>query len=104
MIDVLILRLDAPLVSFDSPQIWTRCQTPPAHPERLLAMLFNNFWYTNFVADEHGVMEFQFDLVWRGDDSGDAAALAEALMSEPVVVINPALPEQPSFLKHLYQP
>jgi hypothetical protein len=49
-------------------------------------------------------MEFQFDLLWRGDASSDAAALAEALTSEPVVVINPALPEQPSFLKHLYQP
>jgi hypothetical protein len=49
-------------------------------------------------------MEFQFDLVWQGDAPRDAAALAEALMSEPVVVINPALPEQPSFLDHLYQP
>ena len=81
---------DAPLVSLDSPQIWTRRQTPPAHPERLLAMLFNNFWYTNFVADEHGVMEFQFDLVWREklDSPAAAAELADALVAEPVVLIN----------------
>ena len=67
-------------------------------------MIYNNFWYTNFLGDEPGVMEFQFDLVWRRDSGSDAAVLAEALTSEPVVVINPALPEQPSFLKHLYQP
>ena len=34
-------------------------------------MIYNNFWYTNFLGDEPGVMEFQFDLVWRGDDAGD---------------------------------
>jgi alpha-mannosidase len=95
---------DAPLLTFDGPQPLARRDRPPRRSGRLLAMIYNNFWYTNFLGDEPGVMEFQFDLVWRGDNSGDAAALAEALMSEPVVVINPALPEQPSFLKHLYQP
>ena len=49
-------------------------------------------------------MEFQFDLAWRPDAGGDPAALAEALTGEPVVVINPALPEQPSFIERLYQP
>ena len=49
-------------------------------------------------------MEFQFDLAWRPDASGDPAALAEALTGEPVAVINPALPEQPSFIERLYQP
>ena len=33
----------------------------------MLAMVFDNFWFTNFVADSHGVMEFQFDLAWRRD-------------------------------------
>ena len=95
---------DAPLLTFDSPQPLARLDRPPARTGRLLAMIYNNFWYTNFLGDEPGVMEFQFDLVWQGDAPRDAAALAEALMSEPVVVINPALPEQPSFLDHLYQP
>ena len=67
-------------------------------------MLYNNFWYTNFLGDEPGVMEFQFDLAWHPDTDGDPAALAEALTGEPVVVINPALPEQPSFIERLYQP
>jgi hypothetical protein len=95
---------DAPLLTFDRPQPLARLDRPPSRTGRLLAMIYNNFWYTNFLGDEPGVMAFQFDLVWRGDNSGDAAVLAEALVSEPVVVINPALPEQPSFLKHLYQP
>lgn len=29
------------------------------------AILFNNIWYTNFMGDEAGVMEYSFDL-WRG--------------------------------------
>jgi len=94
---------DIPLVTFDRPQPLARLDYPPPSTGRLLTMIYNNFWYTNFLGDEPGVMEFQFDLAWRADDSGDAAALAEALTSEPVVVINPALPEQPSFLKRLYQ-
>ena len=95
---------DAPLVTFDRPTPLARLDRPPPRTGRLLAMIYNNFWYTNFLGDEPGVMEFQFDLVWQRDAAGDPAAWAEALMSEPVVVINPALPEQPSFLKHLYQP
>jgi Glycosyl hydrolases family 38 N-terminal domain len=96
---------DMPLVSLGSPQIWTRCQTPPAHPERLLAMLFNNFWYTNFVADEHGVMEFQFDLVWREKlDTRAAAELADTLVSEPVVLINSGGKDDPIVMQRLFNP
>lgn len=95
---------DAPLVTFDRPQPLAHLDRPPPGTGRLLAMIYNNFWYTNFLGDEPGVMEFQFDLLWRADDSGDPAALAEGLASEPVVVINPALPEQPSFLQRLYRP
>jgi hypothetical protein len=97
---------DAPLLTFDSPQIWTRRQTRPAHPERLLAMLFNNFWYTNFVADEHGVMEFQFDLVWRKQLPSAAAAgeLADALVSEPVVLIQTAGQDETLVRRRLFTP
>jgi hypothetical protein len=95
---------DAPLVSLGGPQIWTRLQTPPEHPERLLAMLFNNFWYTNFVADEHGVMEFQFELVWRDKlDLPAAAELADSLVAEPVVLINASGTDDPIVLERLYK-
>lgn len=87
-------------------QIWTRCQTPPSHPERLLAMLFNNSWYTNFAADEHGVMEFQFELAWREKlDSPDAAAdLAGSLVADPVVLINSGSESDPVAMQRLFTP
>jgi hypothetical protein len=51
-------------------------------------------------------MEFQFDLAWRKLLSGDAEAdcLATTLVTDPVIVINPALPEDPAFIKNLYKP
>ena len=65
-------------------------------PGRILAMVFNNVWFTNFVADSHGAMEFQFDLAWQPTDaknpSVDPADQADTLVSEPQVVINPDLP------------
>jgi hypothetical protein len=95
---------DAPLVTLGSSSTLAMRQTPPKDPHRLLAMLFNNFWYTNFVADEHGIMEFQFDLVWEPGAGGRPADLAAALASEPVTLINPQAPEDPRMLKDLFQP
>jgi hypothetical protein len=95
---------DAPLVTFGSGSTLARRESPPEDSHRLLAMLFNNFWYTNFAADEHGIMEFQFDLVWRPDGHPPAQDLAEALVAEPTVLINPASAEDPRVIRHLYQP
>jgi hypothetical protein len=97
---------DAPLVTFGGPQPLARLERPPARTGRLLAMVYNNFWYTNFLGDEPGVMEFQFNLVWRpgATEDSEAEKLAEALLAEPVVVINPSLPENPAVMKHLFHP
>ena len=67
-------------------------------------MVFDNFWFTNFVADSHGVMEFQFDLAWCKvlPVSVRAADVARTLSSEPVVLINPGLKEDPIVMKRLY--
>jgi hypothetical protein len=97
---------DTPLVSLDGPHPLARLAAPPPRTGRLLAMVYNNFWYTNFVADSPGVMEFQFDLTWRdriGDDA-EAEAVAQTLVTDPLMVINPAQPEHPLFLEHLYRP
>ncbi len=67
-------------------------------------MVFNNFWYTNFVADEHGIMEFQFDLVWYPDAAGSAHDLAEALVTDPVVLLNPGTREDARVVENLYRP
>ena len=97
---------DAPLITLDGPHPKSRLTAPPARTGRVLAILYDNFWYTNFQGDSPGVMEFQFDLAWRRQLAGDAeaAALAESLVAEPVMVINPAMPEHPLFLRHLYRP
>ncbi len=67
-------------------------------------MVFNNYWYTNFVADSHGVMEFQFDLAWRKEIDGPAGDQADALTLEPQVLINPALKEDPQVIRDPYRP
>ena len=82
--DWLWVSRDAPLLTFNSPEIWKR-RTTPAPTDRLLPVIFNNFWYTNFVGDEHGVMQFQFDLLWRSSIP-DPQSLADTVVSEPVVV------------------
>ncbi|MCZ7639453.1 MAG: hypothetical protein M5U12_27460 [Verrucomicrobia bacterium] len=97
---------DAPLITLDGPHPKSRITAPPPRTGRLLAILFDNFWYTNFQGDSPGVMEFQFDLVWRAElaDDREADALAQTLTTDPVIVLNPALPEHPLLLEHLFRP
>lgn len=97
---------DAPLVTFDGPHPKSRLTEPPPRPGRVVTLLYDNFWYTNFQGDSPGVMEFQFDLVWRRTLGGDdeASVLAESLVVEPVMVLNPSHPEHPLFLRHLFSP
>ena len=95
---------DAPLVAFGHAPTLALRQSPPADPHRLLAMLFNNFWYTNFAADEHGIFEFQFDLVWRPSTDNRVPDLAAALVGDPVTLIEPGSREDPRVLKNLFQP
>ena len=97
---------DAPLITLDGPHPKSHLTTPPARTGRVLAILYDNFWYTNFQGDSPGVMEFQFDLVWRHQlaDEREAESLAGALVTEPVMVLNPSLPEHPLFIQDLYQP
>ena len=95
---------DAPLIAFGASPTLAHYRVPPRDMHRLRAMIFNNFWYTNFVADSHGIMEFQFDLIWRPANSADSAAVATALVTEPVVLINPDLKEDSRVIRDLYQP
>ncbi len=97
---------DAPLLALGEHNTLAKRTERPRNADRMFAMVFNNLWYTNFVADSHGVMEFQFDLACEKNLSGDAAAeqLAESLLAEPQVVINPKEKENPLFLERLYRP
>jgi hypothetical protein len=97
---------DAPLMTLGGPHVWVRRSDAPPDAQRVLAMLFNNAWHTNFAGDEHGVMEFQFDLVWREQMNGTAEAqgLAASMSSEPVVLINGAGADDSFLLQRLFQP
>ncbi|HTS64921.1 MAG TPA: hypothetical protein VMH28_23015 [Candidatus Acidoferrales bacterium] len=93
---------DAPLVAIGAPHVVERHQEEPAEGWRILSMIFDNCWHTNFVADSHGVMEFQFDLTWRAS-LDQPAALAEALAADPIVVSNPATHEEPSLIDRIFR-
>lgn len=96
---------DAPLVTFQDHQLLARATAPPPDTNRILAMVFNNIWFTNFVADSHGVLEFQFDLAWTpsGNDAVPHAIIAETLQVEPTVVINVQEREDPIFMRRLHR-
>jgi hypothetical protein len=97
---------DAPLVTLDGPHPKSRLTAPPPRSGRVVSILYDNFWYTNFQGDSPGVMEFQYDLIWRQSLNGDAdaAQLAAGLLTEPVMAINPAMPEDPILMRHLFKP
>ena len=95
---------DAPLIAFGASPTLAFRSSPPDDVNRLQAMLFNNFWYTNFVGDSHGVMEFQFDLAWSPPDRPFPPGAASTLESKPIVVINPDLPEDQVMNRRLFQP
>lgn len=99
---------DAPVVSFGGPHPLEHLTAVPDNPNLAIALVFDNTWMTNFVADSHGVFEFRFLLAWNSADtaatSKDAADLAEMLLSEPQLVIQPDLEEDPVFLERLYKP
>lgn len=97
---------DAPLITFGSHQALARRKDAPKETNRVLAMIFDNRWFTNFASDSHGVMEFQFDLCWKpaGSETFSAAEVAETLVSEPQVIITPAWQDDPLTARHLYRP
>jgi glycosyl hydrolase family 38 len=101
--DWLWVSRDAPLVALGGPHVVERHQQEPGNPHRILAMVFDNCWHTNFVADSHGTMEFRFDLAWQ-PALERPAELAEALAGDLVVAANTAAHEEPALLEHLYRP
>jgi hypothetical protein len=95
---------DAPLVSFGSnPEPLLRRNSPPEAMNSIYAMVFDNTWLTNFLCDQHGIMEFRFDLVLR-KSGGSLPNLAETVFSEPVFINHSELQEPELFMKHLHQP
>jgi hypothetical protein len=99
--DWLWVTRDAPLVTVGGPHTVERRTDAPSDSNRMIAMLFDNCWHTNFVADSHGTMEFHFDLLWSRhmDQPSD---IADSLSTEPVIVLNPEGRLAPPLQRHLY--
>jgi hypothetical protein len=95
---------DAPLVTFGDTHVLEKLTGTPSDVNRILSIVFNNIWFTNYYADSPGVMEFQYDLVWNERKYNDPAALADSLETDPVVLINPASREHPVIMNDLFRP
>lgn len=94
---------DAPLVAVGAPHVVELHEKEPAARHRILAMIFDNCWHTNFVGDSHGPMEFQFDLAWRASCEKPAAT-AEALAGDPLVTVTGAGREEKTLIETVYRP
>jgi hypothetical protein len=94
---------DAPMVTVGGPHTWQRITDKPADPNKLWSQVFDNFWHTNFVADQHATMEFQFEFAWV-EKLADPAPLAETLVSEPLAVVQPSLKATPELVKGIFTP
>jgi hypothetical protein len=97
---------DAPLVTFGEHNVLARRTTAPPEAHRVLAMLYNNIWYTNFLASTEGMLEFQFDLAWSAKPVPPerVEAFADALTTDPLVYISPGVPDEPLYIQRLFQP
>ena len=97
---------DAPLVTFGEHNLLARRTTAPRATHRVLAMLYNNIWYTNFLASTEGMLEFQFDLAWSARPMPPAKieAFADALTTDPLVYISPGVPDEPLYIQRLFRP
>ncbi len=97
---------DAPLVSFGRFHTYEGIRDCPKRPGRVISTLFDNTWVTNFVADQHGVLEYRFDMIWSPKkwNANESDALTASLTLEPPVVINVQDRENPIFLKRLHKP
>ncbi|MCL2118435.1 MAG: hypothetical protein FWH27_08430 [Planctomycetaceae bacterium] len=96
---------DAPLVSFGGPQTLKFLKAAPENPNKVYAMVFDNTWMTNFACDQHGVFEFQFELV-QGlpNDPKELAEYAETFLATPQLIIHPNVLEDPIFMERLFKP
>ena len=94
---------DAPLAAIGRPHVVERHDQEPEERHKILAMVFDNCWHTNFVADSHGRFEFQFDLMWSAEMPAPAD-YAEALSTGPIPFVNPSFHESSEELRNIYRP
>lgn len=104
--------------SSDGTRVWSSATTPIVtfgnteyykNPEslqnsnRLLSMVYNNGWGTNFPMEYSGDVVCEYDLYWYpGEfDKEAVGAVTDTYLVKPVVVMNPAAREDISYRKWL---
>lgn len=82
---------DIPLVSFGSQNFASKSLAPPEKMNKIYSMVYNNLWYCNFPDNVPGVMQFQYDLVWKNKitDSKMIPEMVQTYYLPPVIMINP---------------
>ena len=97
---------ELPLVTFGNHQVVAKLNKPPENTNKLYAMLYNNIWDVNFLIDQPGEMEFNFDIIWKDKSLDDMNIdnLVTTMQMEPVVFMNPAARENKFILDRLYKP
>ena len=78
----------------------------PERPGRIVNTLFDNTWMTNFVADQHGMLEFRYELAWSPKQltAQEAEAWTSSLALEPPFVTNVEAREHPIYMERLHKP
>jgi alpha-mannosidase len=97
---------DVPLVTFGEPNVLAKATNRPEATSHILAIVFNNLWHTNFVANAMGEMDFNFDLAWQEAHGQqiDAAKIGDTLVIDPILLLNPSGTTDPSYMKNLFLP
>jgi len=83
---------DSALVTFGQPNDGLRLEKVPDNSNKLLAIVYNNIWDTNFLGDCPGNMEFNFVVEWREKNYGasDSVVLqnwSDAVSIKPVIAV-----------------
>jgi len=96
---------DVPLVTFDTPSLCARLKNAPENVNNLMAMVYNNNWWLNFLTNCPGEMTFNFDLQWQKNTPSptEIRDIAKTNFLPPVVFRNPPTRENPIELKNMTQ-
>lgn len=78
--------VDAALVTFGQTSVVSRKTSTLGSANRVFLRLFDNIWDTNFRANACGMMRFRFNIAADVPQT-ESATLAEAMATEPLVVV-----------------
>ena len=91
---------------FGGHQVMAKLTKAPENANKLYAMVYNNVWDVNFLIDQPGIEEFNFDLIWKDKSFEDKNIdeLVKTIQSVPIVFMNPPTREDGIILNRLHKP